>query len=318
MWMRLAQRGNIVFEMVMPFRHLLPILLALCCTVLAHAQDTLPLAQALVTVKGGYTDKKRDLEELRIRAYIPILLKAVGKGAAWKPGHPNWAETERRIASEWRSLYADHLVRSGRDTSLVWIDAALAREYARLFSAEELEALLNFYRSSAGIALVALEKAFLDFYPEAMVRALARVMIGHDTLSDRELAAFRAPANRERREFVALFESETLLYEESLRIGGALVAENDTAIQQGALATAADNIDALRQAIAAATLAEVRGFLQSDAARKEREFLAVALLTVTPAHEDAAQAKREETAFYKRLAELSVQWRELAARTVEK
>ena len=318
MWMRLAHRGNTVFEMFIALRRILPLLLALCCTVSSHAQDTLPLAQALVIAKGGYTDKKRDLEELRIRAYIPILLKAVGKGAAWKPGHPHWAETERRIASEWRTLYADHMARIGRDANFVWIDEALAREYARLFSAEELEVLLNFYRSSAGIALVALEKAFLDFYPEAMVRALARVMIGHDTLSDRERAAFHAPANRERREFVRLFESETLLYEESLRIGGAFVAANDAAIQQGALATAADNIDALRQAIAAATLAEVRGFLQSSAARKEREFLAVALLTVTPAHEDAAQVKREESAFYKGLAQLSAQWRELAARTAEK
>ena len=318
MWMQRAHRGNIVFEMIMPLRRILPILLALCCTVCAYAQDTMPMAQALVALKGGYADKKRDLEELRIRAYIPILLKAVGKGTAWKPGHPNWAETERRIASQWRTLYADYMARIGRDANFVWIDEALAREYARLFSAGELEALLNFYRSSAGIALVALEKAFLDFYPEAMVRALARVMIGHDTLSDRERAAFRAPANRERREFVRLFESETLLHEESLRIGGAFVAENDTSIQQGALATAADNIDALRLAIAVATLAEVRGFLQSDAARKEREFLAVALLTVTPAHEDAAQVKREESAFYKRLAELSAQWRELAARTAEK
>ena len=191
-----GRQGNIVFEMVMPLRLILPTLLVLCCTTFAHAQDTLALAQALVTAKGGYTDKKRDLEELRIRAYIPILLKAVGKGAAWKPGHPNWEETERRIATEWRKLYADYLARMGRDASFIWIDEALAREYARLFSVEELEALLNFYRSSAGIALLALEKAFLDFYPAALVRALARVMIGQDTLSDRERAALRAPANR--------------------------------------------------------------------------------------------------------------------------
>lgn len=293
-------------------------LLALGCAAFAHAQDTATLARELVSVKGGYVGKKRQLEEVRIRAYIPILLKAVGKGAAWKPGHPHWAETERRIASEWRTLYTDHMARIGRDASLIWIDEALAREYARLFSAEELEVLLQFYRSSAGIALVALEKAFLDFYPEAMVRALARVMIGHDTLSERERAAFRAPANRERREFVKLFESETLLYEETLRIGGAWVAGNDAAIQQGALATAADNIDALRLAIAAATLDDVREFLQSGVARKAREFLAVALVTVIPAHEDAAQVRRQEAAFYQRLAALSVQWRELAASSAEK
>ncbi len=294
------------------------LLLALGCAAFAHAQDTATLARELVSVKGGYVGKKRQLEEMRIRAYIPILLKAVGKGAVWKPGHPHWAETERRITSEWRTLYADHMARIGRDASFIWIDEALAREYARLFSAQELEALLQFYRSAAGIALLALETAFLDFYPEAMARALARVMIGHDTLSERERAAFRAPANRERREFVRLFESATLLYEESLRIGGAWVAANDAALQHGALATAADSIDALRLAIAATTLAEVREFMQSDAARKAREFLAVALVTVTPAHEDAAQVQREEAAFYQGLAALSVQWRALAASTAEK
>ena len=77
------------------------------CTGASFAQDPFPLAQELITQKTGYTDKKRDLEELRVRAYIPVLLKAVGKGPAWNPQHPNWAATEKRINVEWRKLYAD-------------------------------------------------------------------------------------------------------------------------------------------------------------------------------------------------------------------
>ncbi len=114
------------------------LLLALCSTGYAYAQDTAARARELVTVKGGYANKKIDIEELRIRAYIPILLKAAGKGEAWKTGHPNWADTERRIATEWRKLYADYMARMGRDMSFVWIDEALAREYARLFTCSHL------------------------------------------------------------------------------------------------------------------------------------------------------------------------------------
>ena len=293
-------------------RLVLPILLALCCSTVAHAQETTTLARELVTIKGGYADKKLLLEELRIRAYIPILLKAVGKGAAWKPGHPNWADTERRIAAEWRKLYVDYLTRMGRDTSYAWMDDALAREYARLFSAEELDALLGFYRSAAGSVLLTMEKAFLEFYPGEMVRSLARVMIGNDTLSEREQALFRAPESRERRDFLALFESEKIIQDETVRIGGAFVAENSAAVQQGALATAADPIDLLRRTLDAATLSEVQTFLKSDTARKEREFLGTVVPTVTPAQDDPAQAKQEEAAFYKGLAELSVQWRAAA------
>ena len=293
-------------------RSVLPILLTLCCAALAQAQDSTTLAQDLVTIKGGYADKKLLLEELRIRAYIPLLLKAVGKGAAWKPGHPNWADTERRIAAEWRKLYVDYLARMGRDTSYAWMDDALAREYARLFSTEELDALLGFYRSTAGAALLALEKVFLEFYPNEMVRSLARVMFGNDTLSEREHASFRAPENRERRDFVALFETETIFHEESMRIGGAWLAPNSAAVQQGALATGADAIDALRRTLDAATRAEVQAFLKSASARKERAFLHAAVPAATPAQEDAALAKQEQAAFYKGLAELSVQWRTAA------
>ncbi len=296
----------------MLIRQLLPALIVLCCCAFAQAQEPSALAQVLVTLKGGYTDKKRDLEELRVRAYIPFLLKAVGKGPAWKPGHPNWESSERRIATEWRKLYADYMARVGRDTSYIWIDAALAREYARLFSVTELNALLAFYGSDAGIALIALEKTFLDFYPENMVRSLTRVMLGNDALSEREQAAFRSPQNRERREFAVLLESEAILYEESLRIGGAFVAANSSVVQQGALATAADEIDALRQKLDAATLTKVRAFLKTDTAQKEREFLKVTVRTATPAQEDAAVTQQEEAAFYKSLAELSARWRALA------
>ena len=293
-------------------RLVLPILLALCCAGLAHAQDSTILAQELVTLKGGYAGKKRQLEEVRIRAYIPILLKAVGKGAAWKPGHPNWVETERRIAEEWRKLYLDYLTRMGRDTNYGWMDDAMAREYARLFSVEELDALLIFYRSATGSALLALEKEFLTFYPGEMVRSLTRVMIGNETLSEREQALFRAPESRERRDFLTIFETEKIIQDETVRIGGAFVAENSTAVQQGALATAADPIDLLRRTLDAATLTEVQAFLKSDGARKERAFLDTAVPTATPAQKDAALAKQEEAAFYKGLAELSVQWRAAA------
>ncbi len=309
----------------MHFRFLLPALLALCCLTHAHAQaqaeaeadPPLPQAQELVTLKGGYADKKRDLEELRIRAYIPILLKAVGRGAAWKPGHANWAEMERRIALEWRALYAGYMARMGRDTGFAWIDEALAREYARLFSAGELDVLLTFYRAPAGETLVALEKTFLDFYPAELTRSLSRVMLGNDTLTAQETAAFRSPENRVRREFALLFESETILYEESLRIGGNFVAENSNVLQQGAVATAAARMDALRATLEPAVLAEIQAFLKTAAARKDRAFLAVAVHTVTPAQEDPTLAKQEAAAFYKDLAALSAQWRAAAGTAAE-
>ncbi len=300
----------------MIFRRIVVIVAALLLTLCAaaRAQDVGALARELVTIKGGYVEKKRHLEEVRIRAYIPILLKAVGKGPAWKPGHPNWAATEKHIAEEWRKLYIDYLTRMGRDTSYAWMDDALTREYARLFNAEELGALIKFYRSAAGSALIVLEKEFLGFYPNEMLRSLARVMIGHETLSGREQELFRSPESRERRDFVAVFETEKIIREESVRIGGPYVDASYPAVQQGAIATSADNIDALRRKFDTATLSELHAFLKSAAGRKERTFLGAAVPTVTPTEEDPAHAMKEETAFYKGLEVLSARWKELAAK----
>lgn len=296
-------------------------LLALCCAVTAHAQDHAPFARELITLKGSYTEKKKQFEEVRIRAYVPILLKAVGKGPAWKPGHPNWAETEKRIAEQWRKHYQDYLARTGRITSEVgyaWMDDALAREYARVFSADELGALLTFYRSPAGGALLTLEKEFLDFYPNELTRSLARVTFGFETLSAREQAAFRSPENQERREFAALFEIDTILVDEVARIGDKYVEGSFPAVPQGSLATAADPIDALRRKLDAALLTELHAFLKSALGRKERAFIGGALPTVTPVGEDPARIKAEDAAFYKSLQQLSAQWRELATRPTAK
>lgn len=299
----------------MCFRLIVPALLFLCCSTFTHAHDTAALARELVTIKGGYADKKKHLEELRIRAYIPILLKAVGKGPAWKPGHPHWAETERRIAEDWRKHYLDYLARMGRDASYGWMDDTLAQEYAKVFSGEEFSALLALYRSTAGGALLALEKEFLGFYPGEMVRSLARVMLGTEAFSAREQAQFRSPENRERRDFVVMFETEPVIHGETLRIGNPYVDTNRPVVQQGALATAADNIDALRRKLNAAALAELQTFLNSEIGRNERAFLGAAIPTATPAKEDPAHAAKEEAAFYKGLQQLSAQWRELAAGT---
>ncbi len=297
---------------------ILSTLLALCCATLAHAQDSAALARELVNIKGGYAEKKKHLEEVRIRAYIPILLKAVGKGPSWKPGHPNWLPTEQRIAEEWRKHYLDHLARTGRiasDRHYGWMDDALAREYARVFNADELGALTVFYRTATGGALLALEKEFLGFYPHEMLRSLARVMLGAEALTTRERDLFRAPESRERREFVELFESELLIHAESLRIGSPYLDANQPMVQQGALATAADAIDALRRKLDAAMAAELQTFLKSGLGRKERVFIGAALPAVTPADEDPARTKADEAAFYKGLQQLSAQWRELAAKT---
>ncbi len=297
------------------------------CATLAQAQNTATLARELVTLKGGYADKKKQFEEVRIRAYVPMLLKAVGKGAAWKPGHPNWAETEQRIAGEWRQYYLDHLARMGRigpigsigpEPLYGWMDEALAREYARLFDADELGALLIFYGSPAGGTLLALEKEFLEFYPREMVRSLTRVLFGNEALSVREQVLFRSPENRERREFAALFETENMMVDECERIGGKYVEGSFPAVPQGALATAADPIDALRRKLDAATLSELHTFLKSGVGRKERAFIGAAVPAATPAEEDPARAIEEQAAFYKGLQQLSAQWRALAAKTAAK
>lgn len=289
-----------------------------CCAPFAHAEDAAALARELVTLKGGYADKKKHFDELRIRAYIPILLKATGKGPAWKPGHANWHDTEQRIAGDWRKHYLDYLARLGRDTNYLWMDDALTREYARQFTTEELGALLAFYRSAPGGTLLALEKEFLGFYPDALVRSLARVMFGNETLSAQEQEWLRAPQSRERRAFVALFEMEAVLIDECARIGDQYVEGSFPAVPQGVLATAAGPIDTLRRKLDAGALAALRAFLQSAIGRKERAFIGAALPAVTPTEEDPARAKEEEAAFYKGLRQLSAQWRELAASTAAK
>ena len=109
-------------------QYLAPLVAVLLYASFTHAQDAATLARELVTVKGGYVEKKRHFEEIRIRAYVPILLKAVGTGPAWKPGHPNWADTEQRIAEEWRKYYLEYLAHMGRDTSYSWVDGVLARD----------------------------------------------------------------------------------------------------------------------------------------------------------------------------------------------
>lgn len=302
-----------MFLKIILYRHLLACALLLCCT-LAAAQDLAVLARELVTIKGGYVDKKRLLEDVRISAYVPILLRAVGKGAAWKPGHPNWAVTERRIAEEWRSLNVEYLTRKGRDVSYSWMDEVLAREYARAFNAQELTALLKFYLSPAGGSLIALEREFLGFYPREMLRSLGRVMLGNDTLTSREQESLRSPEARGRRDIVALFESEKIIYEESVRIGGSFVDATYPLVQQGAIATGAESIDALRRKLDAVHFIELQEFLKSEAGRKERAFLSAIVPTATPAPEDPVQAMKEESAFYKDLEVLSARWRELAAK----
>lgn len=292
-------------------------LLAVGCAA-ACAQDAASLASELITAKGGYTEKKRHYEEARLSAYVPILLKAVGAGPAWKPGHPNWQATEQRINDEWRKLYAEYLTRMGRDATYGWMDAALASAYAQVFNAEELDALLAFYRSPAAGTLIALEKSLLETYPREMVRALSRLLFGHETLSERDQAALRAPENRLRREFVELFESEKIFHDEILRIGTRYVDAQQALLQPGALATGAETIDALRGKLDAAMAADVQAFLKSPLARKERAFLGAAFPAATPVAEDPARTAAEEVVFYKNLRQLSLQWRELAAQPTTK
>ena len=297
-------------------------ILLVCCGAAAQAQDTVVLARELVNLKGGYAGKKQQLEEVRIRAYVPILLKAVGKGPSWKPGHPNWLGTEQRIAEEWRKHYLDLLSRTGRlgsaasDMTFGWVDDALAREYSRVFNAEELGALLAFYRTAAGGALLALEKEFLGIYPNEMLRSLARVMLGTEPMTAREREQFQAPEGRARRELAELFEIELVVHAECLRIGNRYLDASQPLVQLGALATAADAIDALRRKLDAATVADVQAFLKSGLGRKERVFIGAVLPVVTPADEDPVRIKAEEAAFYKGLQQLSAQWRELAAKSL--
>lgn len=280
----------------------------------AFAQDNLALARELIALKGGYIEKKRLLEDARLQAYVPILLKAVGRGQDWKPSHPNWKSVESRITRDWMQLNAEYLRSLGRDPAYDWIDRALARDYAQAFSENELQQLAGFYRSAAGRTLLDLERRLLAFYPASMVRAFVQSMIATEPLSDRESELFKSPDSRIRRDFVRLFESEAIIREESVRAGGAYAEANYPAVQQGAIAIAADRIDALRSLLQSAQRIAIEEFIASAPGRKERAFLARTAPVTLPAPEDPMLARDMETRFYKKLEDLTAEWRALAAR----
>ena len=205
--------------------------------VATYAQDNLTLARELIDLKGGYVEKKRLLEDARLQAYVPILLKAVGKGQDWKPSHANWKSVESRIASDWMQLNAEYLRSLGRDPAYDWFDNALTRDYAQAFTGSELRQLAGFYRSTAGRTLLDLERKLLGFYPASMVRAFALSMVSTETLSGRESELFNSPLSRIRRDFVRLFETEAIIREESFRAGGTYAEASYPTVQQASLQT---------------------------------------------------------------------------------
>lgn len=294
-------------------RTLLAILL-ITWPVAASAQDNLVLARELIDLKGGYVEKKRLLEDARLKAYVPILLKAVGKSQDWKPSHPEWKSVEGRITSDWMQLNAEYQRSLGRDPTYDWFDNALARDYARAFTANELRQLAGFYRSAAGRTLLHLERRLLNFYPAGMVRAFALSMAGTDTLSSRESELFNSPLSRTRRDFVRLFETEAIIREESFRTGGAYAEASYPAVQQAAIAIVADRIDALRELLPPAQRTAIEDFLASAPGGKERVFLARTTPVILPAPEDPVMAMEKETEFYAKLGKLTAQWQALAAR----
>jgi hypothetical protein len=279
----------------------------------AQTAEGAALAAELVALKGGYVARKRLLEDVRLRAYVPILLKAVGKGPEWNPAHRNWRALEQRIAEDWFRLNAELARSLGRDTSYEWFDAALAREYARAFSAGDLRQLIAFYGSAEGRALVVLEAELLRFYPDSLVQSLGRALVGSEPLSGRAQELFRTEDSRARRDFVALFETETVIREESVRVGGSYVEASYPAVQQDALAAAAERIDALRRSLPEATLAALRAYAASELGRRERAFLARTVPVALPGPEDPQRTREAEARFYAGLETLSAQWRALAA-----
>lgn len=283
-------------------------------SIVTFAQDNLTLARELIDLKGGYVEKKRLLEDARLQAYVPILLKAVGRGQDWKPSHANWKAVESRITSDWMQLNADYLRSLGRDPAYDWFDHALARDYAKAFTDGELRQLAVFYRSAAGRTLLDLEQKLLEFYPASMVRAFALSMVSTETLSGRESELFNSPSSRIRRDFLRLFETEAIIREESFRTGGAYAEASYPTVQQGAIAIAAVRIDALRALLPPSQRMSIEDFLASAPGRKERTFIARTTPVTLPAPEDPVMAMEKETAFYARLGELTAQWRALAAR----
>lgn len=277
----------------------------------AQAEEATTLARELVHIKGGYIAKKRLLEEMRLRAYIPLMLKAVGKGPQWNPSHPRWRTVEKRITEDWFALNAAYARSLGRDPSYDWVDDALTRDYARALSVAELRELIAFYRAPPGKLLLKLELELLAFYPASMVRALALAMVSSETLSGREQELFKSPESRQRREFISLFEIETIIRQESVRAGGAYAEASYATVQQGALAIAADRIDDLRADMPAEVRAAVAAFLSDQTARKERAFLASVFPLVLPAPEDPVLAVSQETEFFKNLEIKTAEWRRL-------
>jgi hypothetical protein len=297
---------------MLKFHGVLALLLALIASSSTQAIEATTLARELVQVKGGYIAKKRLLEEMRLRAYVPLMLKAVGKGPQWNPTHPRWRAVEKRITEDWFGLNAAYLRSLGRDLSYVWIDDALAREYVRTLSVDELLELIAFYRAPAGIHLLKLELDLLAIYPASMVRALTLAMIATETLSGREQELFKSPESRLRRDFVSLFEIEAIIRQESVRTGGAYVEASYPTVQQGALAIAADRIDALRARMPLEVHSAVTTFLSGRAARKERALLASVLPVALAAPEDPVLAVQQETEFFKNLAAKTAEWRRMA------
>lgn len=295
-------------------RLLLPLLLfTLLLPTTIQAQEAAALARELVQAKGGYIAKKRLLEEMRLRAYVPLMLKAVGKGPEWNPTHPRWQPVESRIVQDWFALNAEYARSLGRDPDYHWFDAALAREYARAFSTDELGELIAFYRAPAGRLMLELELELLAFYPESMVKALALAMVSNETLSGRQQELFKSPESRTRRDFVTLFETEAIIRQESVRVGGSYVEASYPTVQQGALAIAAERIDALRARLTTEVHAALKAFLSGTTGRKERAFLAATVPIALPAPEDPVVAATQETVFFKKLEAMTAQWRSLAA-----
>lgn len=292
---------------------LIRVMLLAAAATLAHAQDTRLLAAELISAKGGYIAKKRQLEDMRLQAYVPILLRAVGKGPQWNPSHAKWRALEQRITTDWLRLNDDYARRLGRDPSYDWFDHALAGEYAKAFSPEELQALTTFHSSAAGRSLLGLERELLMFYPVQMVGALGRALGLNEPLSGDARNLFQSPESRARRDFLNLFETEAIIREEGFRVGGAYVQASYPTILQSAIAAAALRIDDLRARLTTAHQSSVIAFINSSLGRKEREFLSRATPVVLPAPEDPKFAMEQESAFYENLATLTAQWKKMAA-----
>jgi len=288
------------------------VLAVLCLSFAASAQDRTTAARELIRIKGGYIEKKRLLEKARVMAYVPILLKSVGRGQQWNPAHPRWTAVEQRLVTDWTHINREYQIAQGIDPSYEWFDAALARDYAAAFTGDELQRLADFHRSAPGKLLLELEHELLTFYPDSLVAELGRAMIGSETLSGRSGELFKTPASRERREFITLFETEAIIREESFRAGGAYAEASYPTVQHAALEASAQHVDRLRSQ-AAAHLPLLKEFVQSELGRKERRFLASTAPVTLPAKEDPARLMAAESAFYKNLETVSAQWRSLAS-----